>query len=80
MAHPGIFCVRGGTLRCRNPLFSSNNFAYVYLMTIELLDIDVTLMSIEWLPGRAERAILEMILAERFFTDSGHLCGTGATL
>ena len=31
-------------------------------------------------PDRAERAIVGMMLAERFLVNPGHICGRGATL
>ena len=46
-------------------------------MKIEWLVIDVTAVGS---PDRAERAILGVILAGRFFANSGRICGRGATL
>ena len=46
-------------------------------MKIEWLDADVTAVGS---PDRAEHAILEVVLAEHFFVNSGCICGREATL
>ena len=46
-------------------------------MKIEWLIINVTAVGS---PDRAERAILEVILAGRFLANSGRICGRGTTL
>ena len=54
-ANSGHFCGRRDTLRCRNPLLSSNIFNQGHLLKIEWLVTDVTAIGS---PDRAERAIL----------------------
>ena len=46
-------------------------------MNIEWLVTDVTVVVS---PDRAKRAILELILAGRFFANSDRICGRGVTL
>ena len=64
LANPGHFCGRSATLRGRNPVLSSNNFTEGHLMKLEWLVVNVTGIGP---PGRAEHAILGMILVGRVF-------------
>ena len=64
-ASSGHFWGRGATLWCRNLLFSSIKFTYGHLMEIEWLFADVTAVGF---PGRAQRAILGIILAGQAFS------------
>ena len=63
-ANSGRICRLGATLRCRTPLLSRNNFTQGHLMKIKWLVTNVTAVGS---PGRAERAILRVILAGRCF-------------
>ena len=65
LASQGGICGRGATLSCRNPLMSPYNFIQGHILKIECLIIDITAVRS---PDRAERAILLVILAGRFFS------------
>ena len=71
------FCSWGVTLWCRNPLLSSNTYIEGHFMKIEWFVTNVTAVGS---PGRAEHAILGVILVRRFLANSGRICGQGATL
>ena len=64
LTNSGHFCGRGATLWSRNSLLSSNIFTYGRLMKIEWLVADAPAIGS---PGRAERAILGVILTGRVF-------------
>ena len=64
LANSGHICGWGATFWCGNPLLSSNNFTWDHLVKIEWLVDHVTAVgSLD----RAERAILGVIVAGRFF-------------
>ena len=64
LANPGLFCGRGATFWCRNPLLNADNFTQGHLMKMEWLVADVTAVGS---PDRTECIILGVILAGRFY-------------
>ena len=64
LANPGRSCVPGTILWCRNLLLSSNNCIQGHVTKKEWLETDVTAVGS---PGKAESAILGVILAGQLF-------------
>ena len=66
LSNPGHICGWGAT--CENPLLSSHNFTQGRLMKMKLLVTNATAIGP---PGKAERAVLGVILAGRVFCQLG---------
>ena len=64
LANLGHICGRGAILWCRNPLLKADTFTQGHIMKMGLLLTDVTAIAS---PGRAERAVLGVILAGPVF-------------
>ena len=77
LVNSGRICGWVATLWFRNSLPGSNNFTLGHLMKIEWLVANVTAVGS---PDRAKRAILGVLLAERFIANSGCICSQGTTL
>ena len=76
LVNSGHFCGRGATFWCKNPLLRPNNFTYSGSFNENKM-VGYQRKTC-WIPWRAERAILGVILAGRLLANSGYICGQGS--